>query len=136
MKKQKINLLIFGLGLLFASCGHDHNKDKYLGNIHDIYGAQLMDTIKIYKLHITDVRKKVIDSMRVVNKNAPEGKGWYSAKENRLPTGIITAFNPEVLDYDGPGPYLVTMKGFDGKLTINTITRKQWLMFSRGDVFK
>jgi len=131
---KKIVLLI-AISLM-VSCGHDHSKDKVLGNIHDVFNKELKDSLKKFTLAMHSQRKKIIDSMRVVARRAPEGKGWYSAREMNLPPGQIMEFNPEELSYKGPGPYMIIIKGPDGRQTINKINREKWLMFHRGDVLK
>ncbi len=129
-------ILILAVATMFASCGHDHNKDKVLGNIHDVFKKELNDSVKKFSKVLLTQRKKLIDSMRVVARRAPEGKGWFSAREMGLPPGTIMEFNPDELDYKGPGPFLIIIKGSDGRQSINNIDRRKWLMFKRGDILK
>lgn len=131
MKKIILFAVIF-----LVSCSHDHSKDKVLGNIHDVFNKELKDSLKKFAVAMHNQRKKIIDSMRVSFKRAPEGTGWYSAKDMHLPPGKIMDFNPDDVDYSGPGPYLIIIKGSDGRQTINRIDKEKWLMFQRGDILK
>lgn len=122
--------------VILASCGHDHTKDRVVGKVHELYTKELKDSLKKHQKASTLMRKKIIDSMNVAFRKAPEGKGWYSAAEMNLPAGVIIDFNPDRLDYTGPGPYLIIVKGFDGRQKICKINREKWLMFHRGDILK
>lgn len=128
-------LLFLVLIVLLASCSHDHKKDKVIGNVHDIYLKEVNKMKADISKEQVAFRKKIIDSMNVAFKKAPEGKGWYSSKEMKLPSGVCIDFNPDELTAK-TGPYYIIIRGFDGKQSINKVDRERWLLLQRGDVIK
>jgi len=133
MKKVVLLLAV----VVMASCGHDHSKDAVVGNVHTLYTKENKDLANKMQADMLLMRKKLIDSMIIASKKSvPVAVGFYASSEMKLPTGTIIDFHPLELKYTGPGPYIVVIKGFDGKQSINKIDREKWLMFHRGDVIK
>jgi hypothetical protein len=123
-----------------TACTHDHKKDKVIGNVHDVYLKEVnqmkADMVKDRLLF----KKKIVDSMNVVFKKAPESKnkGWYSAKDLHLPTGTCISFNPTdgTSERAKTGPYYIIIRGFDGKQSINKVDQEKWRNLLEGDVLK
>lgn len=131
MKKLILAISIMSL----ASCGHDHKNDKVVGNVHDLYLKEANKMKADWNKNLSIYKNFIIDSVKASFKKAPEGKGWYSAKEMRLPTGTIIDFNPTDLDAK-TGPFYIIVRGFDGKQSINNVDREKWLLLQRGDILK
>lgn len=129
MKKIIILLSVASL----VACGHSHEKDKELGNVHSLY---LKEVEKVKADYVKD-RKRLIDSVRnSMIKTEPARVGFYSAAQHKLPEGTIIDFNPDDLAYKGDGPFLIVIKGSDGLQSICKINKEQWTMFHRGDKLK
>ena len=118
------------------SCGHDHSKDKVIGNVHELYLKEVNRMKKDMHNEMVLTKKKIVDSMKVYLKNSAEtAPGWYSSKDMKLPTGTIIDFNPTSLTANS-GPYYIIIRGFDGKQSINNVDREKWLLLQRGDILK